>query len=404
MNLTQNEQCFLEILRAALQGRTLDASDFSAETDWDYLVSAAANHKLLPMFLSTVPVGLLPDGRALKQHVLRQVMVQTKNSIQFLRLFDKMHAAGLRPLVVKGIVCRGLYPQGELRPSGDEDLYVTDEDFGECCRILREYGMEPDTEEGPDVHEIGWRKQGSALYIELHRRLFPPEARAYGDLQAFFDRSHDQAVEYTTEFGIPVLSMSPHDHMLYLILHAYKHFLHSGFGIRQVCDIGLWARKYHEQIDWELLAAQCGGCNVRTFAAAVLGIARYYLDITIPPEAEWAAAPEFCEPMLIDILLGGIYGAADRDRQYAATVTLNAVAADRAGTRHSIWASVFLKRSSMEGKYPYLKKYPFLLPIAWIQRIWQYLNKHSNAGDHLSASITIGNERIRLLKLYGIIE
>ena len=51
-----------------------------------------------------------------------------------------------------------------------------------------------------------------------------------------------------------------------------------------------------------------------------------------------------------------------------------------------------------------MKKYPFLLPIAWIQRIWQYLNKHSNAGDHLSASITIGNERIRLLKLYGIIE
>lgn len=404
MNLTQNEQCFLEILRAALQGRTLDASDFSAETDWDYLVSAAANHKLLPMFLSAVPVGLLPDGGALKQHVFRQVMVQTKNSIQFLRLFDKMRAAGLRPLVVKGIVCRGLYPQGELRPSGDEDLYVTDEAFGECCRILREYGMEPDMDAGPDVHEIGWRKQGSALYIELHRRLFPPEARAYGDLQAFFDRSHDQAVEYTTEFGIPVLSMSPHDHMLYLILHAYKHFLHSGFGIRQVCDIGLWARKYHEQIDWARLAAQCGSCNVRTFAAAVFGIARYYLDITIALEAEWAATPEFCEPMLIDILLGGIYGAADSDRQYAATVTLNAVAADRAGTRHSIWGSVFLKRSSMEGKYPYLKKYPFLLPIAWIQRIWQYLNKHSNAGDHLSASITIGNERIRLLKLYDIIE
>ena len=40
------------------------------------------------------------------------------------------------------------------------------------------------------------------------------------------------------------------DHLLYLILHALKHFLYSGFGIRQVCDIALFSERYRDEIDW----------------------------------------------------------------------------------------------------------------------------------------------------------
>ena len=37
-------------------------------------------------------------------------------------LFDKMRQNGLTPLIVKGIVCRDLYPNPDLRTSNDEDL------------------------------------------------------------------------------------------------------------------------------------------------------------------------------------------------------------------------------------------------------------------------------------------
>ena len=37
--------------------------------------------------------------------------------------------------------------------------------------------------------------------------------------------------------------------ILYLLLHAFKHFLHSGFGIRQVSDIILFSEKYRDQIE-----------------------------------------------------------------------------------------------------------------------------------------------------------
>ena len=35
--------------------------------------------------------------------------------------------------------------------------------------------------------------------------------------------------------------LAPTDHLLCLLCHAYKHFLYAGFGIRHVCDIGIFA-------------------------------------------------------------------------------------------------------------------------------------------------------------------
>lgn len=403
MDLTRNEQTFLKILQAALRGAKAAPADLAADMDWNWLIRMAVQHKLLPMIVSALPAELLPNARTLKQNVLRQVGAQTMKSSEFLALYTAMRDAGFHPLVVKGIVCRGIYPQGDLRPSSDEDLYVPDEEFAACCGFLRGRGMEPTGADDPDAYEIGWRKPGSQLYIELHRRLFPPDSRAYGDLEGFFDLSAGEAAVYPTELGPVVYSLSPHDHMLYLLLHAYKHFLHSGFGIRQVCDIGLWAREYRDRIDWDRLARQCEACNAQKFAAAVLGIASYDLDISAELPPVWQAPEDFCRPLLADVLTGGIYGASDSDRQHSSTVTLQAVEADRSGLRSSIWKSVFLNLADMEKKYPYLKKYPMLLPAAWIQRIFRYLKEKRDGGSPISASITIGNERVRLLRLYGII-
>lgn len=404
MDLKPHEKTLLNILRAALRGEKADPAQLPADTDWEKLCAMALQHKLLPMIVSALPPDVLPNGQMRKRQVIQQVVTQTLKTKAFLELYTAMRSAGFHPLVVKGIVCRGLYPQGDLRPSGDEDLYVCDEEFSACRQFLRDYGMEPTSEDSPDAYEIGWSKPGSPLYIELHRRLFAPDAMAYGDLEGFFALSGGHTAEYPTDFDETVTSLPPHEHMLYLLLHAYKHFLYSGFGIRQVCDIGLWAEKYHDQIDWARLARQCDGCSARKFSAAVFGVARHFLDIPLELPAVWDSPKDFCEPLLADILSGGIYGTADSDRQHSATVTLNAVAADRTGTRRSLWKSVFLKREDMEKKYPYLKKYPFLLPVSWVQRIFHYLRRNQGPASHLSASITIGNERIQLLKLYDIIE
>lgn len=404
MELTKHEQLFLRILRAALGNGQIDPAQVPEGIDWNALMQLASRHKVLPMVVSGVPRAYLPYIQMYKQAVIRQVVEQTMKSSGFLNLYGAMRRAGFHPLVVKGIVCRGMYPQGDFRPSGDEDLFVPDREFGPCCQFLRDYGMVPVDDISADSYEVAWQKPGGHLYIELHRRLFSPDSRAYGDLENLFDGAAERAAAYPTGFGGEVYSLSPHDHMLYLLLHAYKHFLHSGVGIRQVCDIGLWARKYRDQIDWDRLEAQCGACSAMQYAAAILGIAVYDLEIPLELPQRWRTERAFCQPLLDDILTGGIYGTADSDRQHSSTMTLNAVEADRFGGRRNVWKSVFLSRADMERKYPWLKKYPVGLPFAWVHRIFRYLKQNRAAGSSLSSSITIGNERVKLLQMYGIIK
>ena len=68
--------------------------------------------------------------------------------------------------------------------------------------------------------------------------------------------------------------------------------------------------------------------------------------------------------------------------------------------------AINLKRKPINAdSYTYLKKYPFLLPAAWISRIGKYLIE-SQGTEHNDAmeSIEIGNKRIDLMKKYKIIQ
>lgn len=65
---------------------------------------------------------------------------------------------------------------------------------------------------------------------------------------------------------------------------------------------------------------------------------------------------------------------------------------------------MFPKRAYLERRYPYLKKRPYLLPVAWVQRIAHYAGEQSGADNSASGSIKLGKERIELMKLYGIID
>ena len=398
--LTQTEQNFILLLRSALTDRSIDRT-FSVDTNIAPLLRLAYAHKLYHMILSVLPQELLPAGINRRQELIGQLTSQIQASTAFLELYSAMEQAGFHPLVVKGIVCRSLYPQPELRPSSDEDLYVSADEFEPCCAFLQEHGMIPDKTPFSDYGEIGWRSQ-NGLYIELHRDLF--EGDEMRELREFFSCASLSTESYENPYGRSVVSLNPHDHFLYLLLHAYKHFIHSGFGIRQVCDIGLWAQKYGGRIDWQTLADQCDTVKIRQFVSAVLGIARHDLLIEFDVPAGFDSEPDYGKPMLKDILCGGIYGSADTNRQHSATMTLGAVKASRTEEKHGILSSIFPSKEVMEHKYPYVKKHPILLPAAWMQRLFSYAKRNVSGETKAAESLAIGKERIELLRLYGIVE
>lgn len=53
----------------------------------------------------------------------------------------------------------------------------------------------------------------------------------------------------------------------------------------------------------------------------------------------------------------------------------------------------------------YYSPTPYLLPVAWVQRLAHYASeKQSGADSSASGSIKLGKERIELMKRYGIMD
>ena len=401
-NMTPNttETQFLHIAKAAISGGDLPAE----KVDWPAIFTLANQQKLLPILFEAVrKMPAAEENVALfavtKQQVIGQVLNQTMRSAEFSDLYHKLRSAGLHPIVVKGQLCSRLYPQTDHRISADDDLYISDAEFMACHKQLLANGLTTDTpvDELATADEVSYTKNGSPLYIELHRHLFDSSEDAHDELNHFFtDLKPIEVDGFST--------MPPHEHLLYLLLHAYKHFVRSGIGLRQFCDIGLWAWEYHDEIDWQRLHEQCESVHAATFAAASFRIARDYLGIDFDLPMPWDASIDV-EPLLHDTLCGGVYGSNDLTRLHSSTVTLNAVKASRTGEKSSVLRTVFPKREYLERRYPYLKKRPYLLPVAWAQRIAHYASeKQSGADNSASGSIKLGKERIELMKRYGIMD
>ena len=400
MTLTTTETQFLHIAKSAISGVDLPAE----KVDWPAIFTLANQQKLLPILFEAVrKMPAAEENVALfavtKQQVIGQVLNQTVRSAEFSDLYHKLRSAGLHPIVVKGQLCSRLYPLKDHRISADDDLYIPDAEFMACHEQLLANGLTTDTpaDEFATADEVSYTKSDSPLYIELHRHLFDSSEDAHDELNHFF--ASLKPVE-TDSF----LAMPPHEHMLYLILHAYKHFVRSGIGLRQFCDIGLWAWEYHDEIDWQRLHDQCASVHAATFAAAAFCIARDYLGIEFDLPAPWDGSIDV-EPLLHDSLCGGVYGSNDLTRLHSSTVTLNAVKASRTGAKSGVLRTVFPKREYLERRYPYLKKRPYLLPVAWTQRLAHYAGeKKTGADSSASGSIKLAKERIELMKRYDILD
>lgn len=406
---------FLQAVAAAVRGESVHWDQEITPEEWDALLHMAADHQVLPLVFEAVyscPAFSTAGAEltdSVRQGVQRQVIDQTTRTARFLRLYTALKKAGADPLVVKGIICRELYPIPDQRLSGDEDVLIRPSDYDLCRDVFLSKGLVVADEqaEASDSYEVPFRKPGSSLHIELHKQLFPPESEAYGDLNRFFGDVHSRAVTIMVS-GVPIRTMDPTDHLFYLICHAFKHFLHSGFGIRQVCDIMLFANAYGSQIQWDTVLDNCRAIRADRFAAALFRLGQQELTFDAEKSgitSQWQQIPVDPDPLLADLLSAGTYGKATSSRLHSSTITLDAAAAQNRGRKkRGLAAALFPPMETMKARYPYLKDKPWLLPAAWASRILHYGTRQASRDSHVSESLRIGHQRIELMREYGIID
>ena len=411
------ETLFLEALCASLENRKLTWEFDLPEDEWQSIFALAQTHKVLPLVFDAVsvcPAIKRVDPQLLQRTRLQSVAMmiqQAQKTSEFLNIYSQFASQGIKPLVVKGLVCRELYPKPDLRISSDEDILVSAEQFEESVKILQECGLQANVLQADveNADEIGFVAVNGSSYIELHKSLFARTSEAYGELNHYFVDCFEKSVPLCVQ-GREIRTLEPGMHLFYLICHAFKHFLHSGFGIRQVCDMVMFANTYGKDLDWQTLLIQCREIRADKFAAAIFKIGKNYLTFDWERAGypkEWQEIEIEEEELLMELLQSGIYGGSTMSRKHSAHITLETVSSKKTGKKsgNALLVAVFPPAKTLEGRYPYLKKRPYFLPIAWMSRLLRY-QKEMKLMEHNTAAeaLRIGNERTQLLKKYGIIE
>ena len=403
-------KALLQSVCAGIRGTQVQWTEEMTPQDWTALVSLAQEQQVLPMVLQgcyNAP-AFLSQSDDVRTTLLRrsrmQVVGQTMRSHALAELWQELRGAGFTPVIMKGAACRSVYPNGTVRISSDEDVLVPVAQFRDCADFLRSRGFAGG--EGEDGFEIGLRR-GDGLYIELHSAPFAPDDPVLGGCNGLFEGIYERCITVEAD-GTALQVMGAQDHMLLLILHAFKHLLFSGFGLRQVCDMVLWAERYGSEIDWEEIAENCIPVRALGFVRAVFQIGVQYLDMDT---AKADLAPSLllddgtAEALLEDLLGGGVFGTATRSRTHSANLTRSAVAAQRQGEKSSLRRTLFPPRKALEKDYPYLKKQPWLLGAAWFTRLTRYGAEVLRREDSDAAeALRIGRERTELLRKLDILD
>lgn len=394
MHMDENKKVlaefFLNAVAAGLEGKTIETADFSME-DWEMLMGLSIEQSLLPVVFDAVYLSMPPVLEEKYRKVsLAWISRQLRDTQQFLEMYSRLSALGIYPMVIKGILCRNTYACPDWRVSSDEDIYIRRSEYLPFHQAMLDMGFEAQQPNFDSNHELTYKRK--SLRIEGHWELFPHKSIQWEHMNMLTEDIRSRARFIEIE-GVRIFMPEPTDHMIYLIMHAMKHFNLSGVGIRQICDIVQWDKYY--TIDWKRVKEVVTPLGGSIFTAAVLDAGYRYFGMEIPDGWD----PVNSENLINDALQGGVFGHSTQDRLHSALIT----SSDGPGhsVSYNILRTIFPPRKSLEINFPWASRSRLLLPAAWFARVFRYIGSVEK-GTSPFKSIQIGKNRIKLMEEYDI--
>ena len=221
----------------------------------------------MPQMLRLEWIGEVLQGENIYKH-------QQAVAADMAKLF---HRNTIRTYVLKGNVVAECYPRPEHRVSVDVDCFlVADGNFDAWS-----FGNDLIKSKGYRVDEDYYKNSTfclSGLTVENHRYLTPFRGnqrlkRLERLLQSWISEDTElQTFEGTWLYKTPVMVSA-----LFLIEHAYSHFLHEGLTWRHVLDWMMFNKKHNAEIKWEELEARIDEFGFRKFYTSYYRLGQYLM-------------------------------------------------------------------------------------------------------------------------------
>lgn len=414
MNLSLSDgsvQVFLNLLSACIHDVYIPTSTLSDE-EWMSVVKLAKTHNVLPLIFEKA--SQREDFLKWKEYpriatlAMTMVAEQTQRTAAFLDIYRMLLHEDLHPIVMKGILCRQLYGEYcDHRPSGDEDLLVSVEDFEKVQQVLVENGYVPSYDNVTStqmeaLQEMNYSNDQMGLSIDLHLGMVGAHSGLRQKMNEGFQNAFHNSREENIE-GISITTMEYTEHLHFLIIHAFKHFTSGGFGIRLAMDILLYIQKYGQQCDWVNLQNALKEVHADLFLTDLIEIGNHYLGFQLELPGQVTSPDE----LLCEMLDCGVFGWGTIKRRFAGQVTLAAVRGQdnmKPSELNNFLCLVFPNKEYMKKAYPELREKTWLLPVYWVRRWMNPFKVPQKSRIRLAMeSLRLGRKRNALLKKYDIL-
>jgi hypothetical protein len=253
----------------------------------------------------------------------------------------------------------------------------------------------------------------SKWILEVHTSLFDPDMKLFSGMNHCFVDAFDQSITLRG-YEQELLTLSHTHHLLFLLLHAIKHFCGSGVGIRQICDVVMYCNAYGAEVDFDFVWKGLSefGFDILALNLFDIGIRYLGLDVTkyhIP--TRYKNEDIHSEALLLDLMSSGIYGKCKPDEGTTRVYTLNSIIQQRYKNREPhkpmlIMHAIFPDRQYLGYFYRYCQEYPYLIIVAWFHRILRFILKEGKPSRIICKvllQLQFGTERIELMKEYKVI-
>lgn len=381
------EQYLLRVLRGFVQGE--DPGPFSG--DWRQLYELSMMHSVNGILGHSVMTFPHPDSAGIKQ-MMRQTCLQTMmlfsaRAQAMAELSQALSAEGIDHLLFKGFVVRDYYTIPELRSFGDIDFLIRPADRAKCDAFMKARGFDPQNDWEP---VYSYLKGGE--YYEIHTEVLETDISERADYRDYFSHVWDYAVQQ----GDHTFVLKPEYHLMYLLTHIAKHIHGSGAGIRMYLDIAFFLKHFGDSLDWDWFSDELRKLNFYDFTNMVFSLVKREFGVDSPIALRGVDKQTYRD-FLDFTMAGGTFGKFGRD---SAVIQLKNqdIGEESVSKGKTILHRIFPSASTIEARYTYLQKRPWLLPVAWVHRVFKNKNLLDRRIHEVQNIVNVDTEEVLKLK------
>ena len=400
VNMKPINQVFLKLIKAYFHNETVTIQNINI----DEIYELALKHNLVPIIYESLRKNTqYPIPAQFMQTAISQIVGQQQRTEQFFAIYQKLLDANIKPLVLKGLVCRELYPQSDYRISSDEDIWIQPQDFEQCYQIFidNQYNCTNKQLLNNDdflqtVQTINF--SNNILTVEVHINPFGTHDKLHQKMNSYFKNAFSSAVSMNINHQI-IYTLEPTQHYLFLIIHLYKHFISAGVGIRQVLDLFIFYQHYQNNIDHKQLESILKSLKIDQLYLAIITIGKQYLGFENLPATKII---QHIDTLTENLISNGCFGTHDMTQAYSSIYTRIITRNKNTSVLKTIWQMIFPSVEDLGLRYPILQKKPqFYLWFA-LKRIFSFIKKIFTGQIKIFKLFSIGKKRSNILKDFDV--